>query len=64
MAGFVRIGVNQLVQRLAGSQRGYKQKQPNQQDGNERLAGLTEMLLLVIQTIGNVVNSAPSASNF
>jgi hypothetical protein len=56
--------MNQLVQRLAGSQRGYKQNQPNQQGGNERLAELTKMFLFVSQTICNIANDVPPASNF
>jgi hypothetical protein len=63
MAGFVCIGVYQLVKRLAGSQRGYKQNQPDQQDGNERLAEPTEMFLLVSQTICNLASDTPPASN-
>ena len=35
MVGFIRVMMDQLVQRLAGSQRGHEQNQPNQQDGNE-----------------------------
>ena len=64
MVGFIRVMMDQLVQRLAGSQRGHEQNQPNQQDGNQRLAELTEIFLLVLQTISKVVNSVPSASNF
>ena len=63
MAGFVRIRMNQLVQRLAGSQRGYKQNHSHQQDGNKRLAELPEMFLLVSQTVCNIASDVPPASN-
>jgi hypothetical protein len=38
VAGIIGVMMEQLVQRLAGSQRGYKQNQSDQQAGNERLA--------------------------
>jgi hypothetical protein len=63
MASFVRIGVNELVQRFAGSQRGYKQNQSDQQGGNERLAERPGMFLLVSQTVCNIARTMPSASN-
>ena len=61
MAGLVRIGVNKLVQRLAGSQRGYKQNQADQQDGNERLVELTKIFLFVLQTVRNIAKAMPPA---
>ncbi len=61
VAGFVRVMMNQLVQRLAGSQRGYEQNQSDQQGGNERLAELTKMFLFVSQTICNIANDVPPA---
>jgi hypothetical protein len=62
MAGFIRVMMDQLVQGLAGSQRGHGQNQPNQQEGNERLAELTNMFLLVLQTVCNIAKAMPSAS--
>ena len=41
MVGFIRVMMDQLVQHLAGSQRGREQNKPHQQAGNERLAELT-----------------------
>ncbi len=61
MVGFTRVMMDQLVQRLAGSQRGHEQNQPDQQDGNERLAELTKMFLLVLQTICKLANGVPLA---
>ena len=64
MAGFIRVMMDQLVQSLAGSQRSHEQNQPNQQDGNERLAELTKMFLFVLQAICNIANDVPPASGF
>jgi hypothetical protein len=61
MAGFIRIMMDQLVQALAGSQRGHEQDQPDQQCGNERLAELEKMFLPVLQTVCNLANDVPAA---
>ena len=62
MAGFIRVMMDQLVQRLAGGHRSDKQNQSDQQDGNERLAEPTEMYLLVSQTICNLVEAGADAN--
>lgn len=59
MAGFIRVMMDQLVQGLAGSQRGHEQNQPHQQGGNERLAELTKMFLVVLQAVCNIANDMP-----
>ena len=64
MVGFIRIMMDQLVQGLAGSQRGHEQDQPNQQGGNERLAELAKFFLFMLQTICNIANDMPPASGF
>jgi hypothetical protein len=51
--------MDQIVQGLAGSQRGHEQNQPNQQSGNERLAELTKMFLFVLQAVCNIANDMP-----
>jgi hypothetical protein len=61
MAGFIRVVMNQLVQGLAGSQRGHGQNQPNQQGGNERPAELTKLFLFELQTVCNIANDMPPA---
>ena len=61
MVGFIRVMMDQLVQGLAGSQRSHEQNQPNQQRGNERLAELTKMFFLVLQTVCNLASDVPPA---
>src|SRR5664280_2689336 len=64
MGGAFRVMMDQLVQGFAGSQRDHGQNQPNQQGGNEQLAELTKMFLLVLQTVCNIANDVPLASDF
>jgi hypothetical protein len=59
MAGFIRVMMDQLVQGLAGSQRGHGQNQSNQQGGNERPAEPAKIFLLVLQTVCNIANDMP-----
>ena len=53
MAGFIRVMMDQFVQGLAGSQRGHEQNHPDQQARKQRLAELTQIWPLTLQSNAN-----------